>query len=498
MKLRIFMKKSNDVNPLSFNVSNSMINRKVKDIYFLLMLFLPIISVAQTTVFKKIGQRHDTYNTGVWNGIDSFRWDYNANAALIQLHALKGNSSSSWNDFYRYTYTLNANDQISIQVRENYIGSTWVNNTRYSYTYDANGNTTEVLYETWNGSAWSTVGKIVYSGYNAQNKYALMLTYNWNGSSWQFMTKDQYQYYPNGYHTQFLEKYSWNIGSVSWDSVERFYLTYNMDSISSLTRSVPGTSGWMLDSRKLYNYNTTPFLLSEYKAETWDTTQTPDAWKGNQRINYTYTVADKLEKATTDFFVGGAWIPDSRNNYVYDASQKLIEYYTEIYSGGWQNNTSEIYTYTGSNRTKEMKYIWSGAWTHNQTIDYDFDANNNNTYRLITDISGAAATYISRDYYYYQSFTVGVEDVKQHASSIILYPNPVSNNLQMDIESETNTILEMNIIDVCGQAKMYALQSLGIGKNHVQIDIQTLPNGNYFLWIKQGNTKQVQKFQIAR
>lgn len=174
----------------------------------------------------------------------------------------------------------------------------------------------------------------------------------------------------------------------------------------------------------------------------------------------------------------------------------MIEYYTEIYSGGWQNNTSEIYTYTGSNRTKEMKYIWSGAWTHNQTIDYDFDANNNNTYRLITDISGAAATYISRDYYYYQSFTVGVEDVKQHASSIILYPNPVSNNLQMDIESETNTILEMNIIDVCGQAKMYALQSLGIGKNHVQIDIQTLPNGNYFYGLSKAIPSKFKNFKL--
>ena len=71
-------------------------------------------------------------------------------------------------------------------------------------------------------------------------------------------------------------------------------------------------------------------------------------------------------------------------------------------------------------------------------------------------------------------------------------------NTKMDIESEKNAMLEMNIVDVCGQTKMYVVQSLVLGKNHVQIDINALPSGNYFLLIKRGNTKQVQKFQIAR
>ncbi|MBK7764262.1 MAG: T9SS type A sorting domain-containing protein [Bacteroidetes bacterium] len=470
----------------------------MKRLVLLLICIQPVFTQAQTTVFKKIAQRHDTYTTGVWNGVDSFRWDYNAQAALTQLHALKGNTTAGWNNLYRYTYILNANDKISMQVRENYIGSAWVNNNRYTYTYDANGNTTEVLYETWNGSAWSPVGKIVYSGYNTQNKYSLMLTYTWNGSAWMNSTKDQYQYYSNGYHTQYIEKYSWDISNVTWDSMERFYLTYNMDSVSSLTRSVPGSSGWILDSRKMYNYTTSPFLLTEYKTEIWDTTQSPAAWKGSQRINYTYTIADKLEKATTDFFIGGAWVPDSRSNYTYDVSQKLIEYYDEIYSSGWQNNSSELYTYTGSNRTKEMKYIWSGAWVHNQTIDYDFDANDNTIYRLISSISGATATSVNRDYYYYQSFTVGLNDVLHNESSIKLYPIPVANQLQMDIESESSTMMEASVQDMNGHTILYVTQSLAIGKNHLQIDVQALPNGIYFLVSKHNGQQEVEKFQIIK
>ncbi|MEN9338828.1 MAG: hypothetical protein RIQ62_140 [Bacteroidota bacterium] len=467
----------------------------MRNIYFFVLLVLSTSLCAQTTLTQKVAQRHDVYVAGQWQGIDSFQWIYNNNAVLMQQTALK-DTPGVWHPSFRYTYSLDGNEKVIQQLRENWTGTGWINNTRYSYTYDGNGNNTEVLYETFNGSAWINAGKIVYAGYNAQHHYASVTSYIWNGSNWINMTIDQYQYYTNGYQIQFLQRFSWNTSTASWDSIERLYQTYTLDSLSSITRSVPGATGWEVESRKTWIYSSSPMLLTEYKTELWDTTVTTAVWKNNTHTTYAYNANNLLTLKTAEQWSGGAWWPVTRVYSNYDASQQLIEVYDQNYSGAWTHHTRQTYTYTSGLLSQENHETWSGAWVPEQQLTYSYDAHQNNTYRQIENYTGSSFTPYTQDFYYYASFTLGAATSTKENLSVVVYPNPVQQTLYIQWLSTQADTYQIKLFDMSGHCRLYTSETCNAGLQSSKIDVRAIPAGCYLLQVGNEREFETKKIQI--
>ena len=443
-------------------------------------------SLAHANVFKKIGQRHDVYRYALstWGGTDSFRWTYNSNAAMTELLAIKGDTNNNWNSNYRYTYTLNSNDQVSGQLRENWLAGNWVNNTRYTNTYDATGNLTTVLYEVWNSGTWKYAGKIEYTGYNALNHYATETVYGWNGSAWTYLSKDNYQYYANQYQVMVHEEYDWNASTVSWDSIVRLYYTYNQDSVSSITHSVPHMNNWLQQTKETFTYSTSPFQLQDYLVQDWDTVASANIWVNDQHTAYTYNSAGQLEVSELYHYITTSlpyyWDPLARKTQIYSGGL-LAEQYDEIYSGGaWSNNHRSTYNYTGSNVTEELQFNGSGSnWLQSNKLDYVYDANNLNTFREIDTFNGAIFIPNNRDFYYYNSFTVNTINLPFTMSSLQLYPNPCMNQTNISWSSKQSGEVQLNVYDMQGKMRMLILQPVWPGNNLLSFDVSSLPPGKY-------------------
>ena len=449
---------------------------------FLVLSFFA--SEAQTTVFKKIAQRHDIYSASAWQGVDSFRWDYNADAFMTLLSALKEDVSGNWNNLYRYTYTLNADNRVTIQIRENWTGGSWVNSTRYTNDYDASGNLLTVHYDVWNGGVWNVTGKIEYAGYNAKNKFASETVLIWNAGSWDYLSKDIYQYYPSpkDYQTQTIEKYDWNSSTFVWDSLERLYFTYNIDSVSSKTRSVPFGGSWFLNSKETITFSTTPFRRTDYLTQTWDTAANPNAWLNDKRIIYTYNTFDSLDKTISDKYSGGTWYSQERSQYVYNSSNQKTEFYTESYNGSWANNFRQTFSYTGSNLTEEKQYTGQGTtWLETKRLDYNYDINNLNTFRQIDTFNGAIFVPNNRDFYYYNAYTVNTHDILPSIQNVAMYPNPARESMMLELKSEKPFQLSIRITDLSGKCRLLITQPVFTGNNRIQIPLSSLAPGNYML-----------------
>ena len=453
-------------------------------VLFSFLIVSVFASTAQTTVFRKIAQRHDIYAASAWKGVDSFRWDYNADAFMTKLSALKQDGSGNWNNLYRYTYTLNSDNRVTAQIRENWTGGNWVNSTRYTNDYDASGNLLLVHYDVWNGGVWNATGKIEYTGYNAKNKVGTETVFSWNAGAWDYLSKDVYQYYPSpkDYQTQTIEKYNWNSNNLLWDSLERLYLTYNNDSVSSKTRSVPFGGSWFLNSKEVITFSTTPFRRTEYLTQTWDTAANPNAWLNDKRILYTYNTFDSLDKTVSDKYTSGAWYSQTRSQYMYNGSQQKTEFYTESYNGSWVNNFRQTFLYTGSNLTEEKQYSGQGTtWFESKRLNYTFDMNNLMTFRQVDTFNGAVFVPNNRDFYYYNAYTVNINDIIATIQRVLIYPNPANETMMLELTSGKPLQLSIRVIDLSGKCRLMITQPVFAGHNTIPIPLSSLTVGNYLL-----------------
>lgn len=91
-----------------------------------------------------------------------------------------------------------------------------------------------------------------------------------------------------------------------------------------------------------------------------------------------------------------------------------------------------------------------------------------------------------------------IEDIKTLTTTKIS-PNPAQNQMALNIKTPENTEIKWNLKNIIGQnLTQPTKQILNTGENQINIPIQDLSNGIYFLQIQINNTIQNKKFVIAR
>ncbi len=440
---------------------------------------------AQTVVYKKIAQRHDDYANMNWKGIDSIVYGYNAEAMQTSSLAIKGNSSNTWDNNYKYTTTYTPAQKIQTQIRENWNGSNWVNQTKYEYTYDANDDNVQIDYFVWNGVTWGATGKITYSAYSPFHKPLGELVQSFTSNGWENISLKNFEYVSNTSKLLSRETFKWDIPSNNWKKVDRYYYNYNADSVSMITKSIPNWAEiWTNSDRYLYNYATTPFLLQEYITQKWDTIPAVDVWVNISRISYAYTPSQKVEQiVSADYAGANNWNPTKKEQFVFDLSDRVVEDFTQINNGSWTNDVRKTYSYTGNLVTQELQEAGSGSsWSLYRKTNFDYDSHENMIFKQLEEYNGSY-TPISRDFYYYNSFTVGLLSHEFTQIQATLYPNPATTSCDIHVNTDENSLVSIEIIDLQGRVNTVITQPIFKGQNKIEFSLSSLSAGNYFVVI---------------
>jgi hypothetical protein len=321
-----------------------------------------------------------------------------------------------------------------------------------------------------------------YTGYNSLNKYQLETVKIKSGGVWVNYTQRSIQYYANQYQPQYVEEFTWDTFFSQWNNWRRYYYTFNQDSLSSKTTSVPLGSGWIPFSKTSINYSSFPFLKTDEFYQEWDTTVNPAIWQYKDRILYTYTASDSIERIQHEVMTSTGWFPVTRTNYVYNVIPRLAEEFTELYSGSWNMDRRKLYTYTGDKLTEMNEfYGLSGSWIPERKTMMDYAPFDSLIYKQVDTFDGAAFYPNKRFFYYYQLMTVGVEDWNEAGFKSLVYPNPAVNCIQIITHSDRITDASFRITDLLGRTRLIRQEPLVPGKNAFSIDLSALPDGYYRL-----------------
>ncbi len=91
---------------------------------------------------------------------------------------------------------------------------------------------------------------------------------------------------------------------------------------------------------------------------------------------------------------------------------------------------------------------------------------------------------------------VGIEDETHNNLSLTLYPNPASEDLIIEFDSETNTLVQIEIIDLSGRVVLRSSHNSNSGTQQVEVNVSELTAGIYIAQISVGSEfKSVSRFQ---
>ena len=79
---------------------------------------------------------------------------------------------------------------------------------------------------------------------------------------------------------------------------------------------------------------------------------------------------------------------------------------------------------------------------------------------------------------------------KHNSSKLLLYPNPTNNEIIVDLDVKKEEIIDAYIVDMNGKIIM---SQKGFNLGH-RLNINSLPNGQYIMCVKQGNKSFAKPF----
>ncbi|MCB0632794.1 MAG: M4 family metallopeptidase [Lewinella sp.] len=92
-----------------------------------------------------------------------------------------------------------------------------------------------------------------------------------------------------------------------------------------------------------------------------------------------------------------------------------------------------------------------------------------------------------------RNLTTDTKDLVLQAEGLKLYPNPVREQLQMELELPASDQVLIQVFDQLGHNVYSEQQSLGSGLQKISLDLGNLSGGTYVLDIRQGNRQWIQR-----
>ncbi|MFN8154994.1 MAG: LamG-like jellyroll fold domain-containing protein [Bacteroidia bacterium] len=125
-------------------------------------------------------------------------------------------------------------------------------------------------------------------------------------------------------------------------------------------------------------------------------------------------------------------------------------------------------------------------------------------FRIKNAVSGAIIKQFNSDFgdNIHQEFTINytlpVNEIAENISNLVVAPNPAASEISVYFSMSLGSNATLEIVNVLGQVmqqqQVYAAENI----NRVPVDISTLSEGVYYVVLRAGNNKQMQKLVVTR
>jgi hypothetical protein len=323
---------------------------------------------------------------------------------------------------------------------------------------------------------------------------ATQKTYNSATSLYDNIIQTCVEYYPNDLYKTLTVR-AWIAGSWQPYLRRRDFVTGSKTDSSLFENYQSGN--WVSNEKAIYTTDGSGRITETLTLE-WNTGS--QTYQNDRRETNTYT-GSNLTLTLRETFTGGNWQNLTQTDNTYDANGDLTKSTQQDwapFSSTWLNDENTDYTYDANhNELTEIAQDWDGtAWVNQTKTTSTYNSGNflvSETTQTWNTTSNQFEYVDNQDvqrWVYYGTYT-GVEELYQQ-TSIRLYPNPATNQLHIQLESKSGKPTSMTICDMTGKAVKHWYQAA----KTQQIDISTLPAGNYI--IKSGGSTMPQQFTIIR
>ena len=409
-------------------------------------------------LFSKPGNSEDyIWYEAAWDHTTNTEYSYNTTGFPTEELVTDATSGDNVN---KTTWAWDNYDNLTEFIDYFWNGNEWEISWgyKYIYTYDGNGNITEEIYQHWEIDTWVNSNQYFYT-YDINGYMIQTLNQDWESGTWVNDWKDEYDVGSQG---EWLEAIYYNWENDEWVPDERYidFVWHNWDK----------------------------FQLQSAKLQIWE-----DEWLDDERYNATYTGDDYV--AIIEKYDNNTWVNYERETYTQTPTEHIY-LWEEYENKGWVNSSrdSEFYDDHGSFIGYRYEYWENEEWVINWEISYLFtyNANNDIIEMIYMNWNWETQALENSNRHIYSNFQSDVEKINS-LSEVKIFPNPVEEILNIDIQNQNLTEPVVQIINITGQ-KVY---ESALTDKHTTIDISFIAKGIYILRIQTRDNK-IMNYKILK
>lgn len=280
----------------------------------------------------------------------------------------------------------------------------------------------------------------------------------------------------------------------------------NADPTWTVVNNISGTSHTLngLSAGTLYDYrvkavcNGTPSAYSGTAQFTTSAGNCSDQYETNNSLNAAKSIpintaftAQIAYSGDKDYYKFGN--TSSQRNIKVELTTLPLDYDLRLYrnstqvgisqNGGTADEVIILNNATVSSNYKAYVYGYNGAWSNSSC--YTFKASRSSSaYRTDGSTDGIEEEI---------GLSVQFEDL-----GFGLFPNPATQQVTVEVPLESDSDVRVTIFDPSGKAALTQQKALLKGENQFNFDLNTLPNGVYFVEVRNGEFVKTQKLVVQK
>jgi len=349
------------------------------------------------------------------------------------IHSVFNEFDSIWTTFQKAQYSYTSVGLIQESIVGDLFGGLWDPFKKSNYFYSPNNVLTEIVNSRWDFyDGWMNDYKVIYTQNSlGQNTEIINLKWNEYLLIWENDYKEQFSYNSYG----------------NWDTVFRF--SWNKT-----------TNNWALGMRTCVNFNSNQ-TISDAIMQMW-----LDAdWMNVYRFEWAYDANDYLISETSFINNNPPFpnLPYFRSLYTNNASGHVLIKEDQVWEEDTWLSGYKVENTLDSNNYIQLEFSY---WFETSSMDWEIDEKIEYFYTNVTSVNDFA-----------------------YNSSVIAYPNPVSDILIINSNDE---ISNLRIFNINGQL----VKSFNPASKETTIDVSSFANGVYFVHVLSHKKNTVQRVII--
>ncbi len=332
---------------------------------------------------------------------------------------------------------------------------------RFLYTYNSDHNQTEVLEQhREGGEEWVNYTRELIE--YVDGRWTSKLTNEqWNGSGWDMIYGNQYTYtYDGDLITGFVIQI-WDKESGQWINSTRTTQSYSSEDgmVSEAVSETWEDGAWVNFSKVKYVW------LDEQIGEMYMSGWLDNAWVESTKMTFDYGDFSSL---TFTVYIGpgdGTWTPSQRIIDQNDSHENLILSTMEFYTTDWEmlSGMQFLLTYNGNDVTERITKMYS-PFEPGISSTVSTSTWNNVLKEVFSEFASLSSI----------PLLLGGESISH-------YPNPASDQVDLNIHNLKNTQLSVSVMSLSGQAGLTELINVPTDEYHHALNVRSLPAGTYII-----------------